>query len=141
MPLPANSISILTFNPAVAVIEDIVNGDETLIVTKNNHTFVVGQSVRIIIPPAMRATMTQPAYDYGMPEINGMLGNIISIDPAFPDQFFIDIDSTFFQAFTEPASQPQLAQAIPVGELNSQLNGAVKNILGPPFPLAGGNVP
>src|SRR6266403_3251450 len=102
-PLPANSISIPTFSPRVAIVVDILSIDsrETLIATESPHTFVIGQSVKIIIPPPARATMTNPAYDYGMPEINNMILTITDITSGGPDQFFVALDSRFFEPFTE----------------------------------------
>ncbi len=132
-PLPANSISIPTFSPRVAIVVDILSIDsrETLIATESPHTFVIGQSVKIIIPPPARATMTNPAYDYGMPEINNMILTITDITSGGPDQFFVALDSRFFEPFTEQFNATQLAQAVPVGELNSHLDGAWRNILRP----------
>jgi hypothetical protein len=136
---PKNSISIPTFIPRVAIIDDIVEGEITLIGTTVPITFIVGQSVKIVIPPPQLATMTAPAYDYGMPEINGMTGFIVMIDPNIPDQFFIDIDSRFFQPFNYQPNATQLAQAVPVGERTLQLFGAWRNALGPPSPFGGEN--
>lgn len=118
-----------TFNPASVVIMAITQAVQALITTTTNITFVVGQSVRIVIPPATRAILTTPAFDYGMHEINGLLGNILVINS--PTSFTIDIDTTLFQAFTFQPNATQLAQAVPVGEQNNQINGAWRNILNP----------
>lgn len=139
MSLPANSISIPTFIPRVGIIDDIIEGETTLIGTIGPHTFIVGQSVKIVIPSPQLATMTAPAYNYGMPEINGMIGFIVDINPNVPDSFFIDIDSRFFQPFNYQPNANQLAQAIPVGERTLQLFGAWRNALGPPSPFGGEN--
>ncbi|MGJ0429584.1 hypothetical protein [Methylobacter sp.] len=131
MPLPANSISIPTFSPRIGIITAITRANGATIQTSLPITFVVGQSVRIIIPPPARATMTSPAYNYGMPEINEMLATVVFVNPALPNFFRTDIDSRFFQPFTYQPNATQLAQAVPVGELNSHLDGAWRNILGP----------
>lgn len=144
MPLPANSISIHTFSPQVGIItliQPIGNTPFTLVATQAPHTFIVGQSVRFVIPPATQATSQAPAYNFGMPEINGLLGTILSIDTNNPYNFTVDIDTRFFQPFTLPMAYTQFAQAIPVGEKNSQLNGAWRNILGPQSPFGGENPP
>lgn len=129
MTLPANSISIPTFSPRVGIIIAITQAEQALVTILAPLTFVVGQSVRIVIPPAIRATPSAPGYDYGMHEINGMLANIIAIPTNVT--FQIDIDTRFFQPFTVPADFNQFAQAVPVGEQNSMLDGAWRNILPP----------
>ena len=96
MTLPANSISIPTFAPRVAIIVAITQAEFPFVTTSLPHTFITGQSVNIVIPPAMRATLAQPAYDYGMHEINGLLANIIFTSSVTPNIFGIDIDTRFF---------------------------------------------
>jgi hypothetical protein len=120
MPLPGSIIQNPTFNPALAVITGINRANGATVQTQAPHTFVVGQSVHIIVPPG-----------YGMPEINGMLANIVAINSLLPLLFLTDIDSTFFQVFEVPANPTQFAQAVPVGENTLQLNGAFMNVLPP----------
>ncbi len=140
MPLPANSISIPTFIPRIGIITAITQANGATIQCSMPITFIVGQSVRIIIPPPMRATMTAPAYDYGMPEIDGMLATVVFTSAVLPSVFRTDIDSRLFQPFIYQPNATQFAQAIPVGEKNSQLNGAWRNALGPRSPFGGENV-
>ncbi len=125
MPLPANSIS---------------RANGAVIQTLTPMQFIEGQSVKIIIPPAMLATMTFAAYDYGMPEISNMLGNVVFTNAALPNFFRTDIDSRFFQPFIYQPNAPQFAQAVPVGEKNNQLYGAWRNELGPRSPFGGENL-
>lgn len=140
MPLPANSISIPTFIPRVAIIVAITRANGATIQTLTPMKFIEGQSVKIIIPPPMLATITQDAYDYGMPEINGMLANVVFTSSVLPNFFRIDIDTRFFQPFINQPDAPQFAQAVPIGEKNSQLYGAWRNALGPRSPFGGENV-
>src|SRR5260370_40320133 len=105
MTLPANSISIPTFIPRIGIIIAISQAAQALVTCSAPITFVVGQSVRIVIPAQMSATLTAAAYDYGMHEINGLLGNILVI--TSPTTFIIDIDTRFFQAFTLPVDATQ----------------------------------
>lgn len=139
MPLPANSISIPTFIPRVGIIIAISQAEQAVVTCSVPVTFIVGQSVKFVIPPATSATMTAPAFNFGMPEINGLLGTILSIDPNNPANFVVDIDTRFFQPFTLPAQYTQFAQAVPVGEINSKINGAWRNNLGPLSPFGGEN--
>lgn len=88
-------------------IEAIAQGITTLITTTDDHDYVVGQTVRTVIPSF-----------YGMRELNGVLSYIISI-PS-PDQFVIDVDSTLFNAFIpDPSYGPTLPYVMPVGDVNS----------------------
>ncbi len=75
--------------------------------------------------------MNAPAYDYGMPEINGMSGTVIQLFPGSPNSFLIDIDTRQFQPFVSQPSATQYAQVVPTGEINSHLDGAWRNILPP----------
>lgn len=131
MPLPANSISIPTFSPLLAIIIAITRANGCTIQTTQPITFIVGQSVKIIIPPPVRATLTNTGYDYGMHEINGMIGNIVFINPLLPNFFRTDIDTTFFTPFVLPGNATQFAQAIPYAEENDHLDGAWRNALPP----------
>lgn len=137
MPLPGIAVLNPTFNPSLSAITAITSVFRSIsgswvafVATQSPHTFVTGQIIKIIVPP-----------DYGMEEINGAVVNVLGINAGFPLLFLIDLDIRSFQPFVVPAAPKQFAQAIPIGELNAQLNGAVMNVLGPPFPLAGENVP
>ncbi len=88
---------------------------------QNLNTFIEGESVRMLIPN-----------EYGMTQMNKLIGNIILTSNVFDSLFVVDIDSTSFDAFVIPADQTQLAQVIPVGENALQLTGATRNVL--PYP-------
>lgn len=132
MPLPGTISQTPTFNPATAIITGITRAIGATVQTSFPHTFVVGQSVRIVLPTSfvvVNGIRTQDTNNYGMPEINGLLGNIVFINPLLPTFFATDIDSSTFQPFVVPAAPTQFAQAVPVGENTYQLNGAVVNVL------------
>lgn len=137
MPLPGIAVLNPTFNPSLSAITaitpvvDPTRGNVTFIDTQSPHTFVTGQIIKILVPSKMRATMTSAAYDYGMPEINERIVTVIGINALFPNRFLIAVDSRQYQPFVLPAAPTQFAQAIPVGEVNSKLNGAERNVLRP----------
>ncbi len=120
MPLPGSIVQIPTFNPALAVITVISNSATAVVQTESPITFIVGQSVRLIIPK-----------EYGMQEANGLLVNIVATSVPLPNLFRIDLDTRFFSPFVVPANPKQFAQAVPVGERTLQLTGATRNVLGP----------
>ena len=137
MPLPGIAVLNPIFNPSLSAITAITSVFRSLsgswvafITTQSPHTFVTGQIIKMLVP-----------LDYGMQEINGAVVNVLGINASFPNMFLIDLDIRSYQPFVVPAAPKQFAQAIPIGEQNLQLNGAERNILGPPFPLAGSNVP
>lgn len=106
------------FNPALAAVISIDRSTNALIETSFAHTFVVGESVRFIIPD-----------ESGMVQMNGVVGNIITASALLPTFFTTDIDTTLFDEFIVPANPLQCAQAIPVGENALQLSGAFRNVL------------
>lgn len=74
------------------------------------HNFVAGQSVRFAIPE-----------EWGMVEMDGLIGNITSVTTGATNTITVDIDSTAFTAFTFPTSAEAGAGAsaaivVPVGE-------------------------
>ncbi len=109
------------FVPALATIIAISRDSEPRVKTQLPHTFLEGESVRILVPA-----------EYGMRQINNKVVNISIVNDQFPDLFFIDIDSTAFDAFIVPVNPTQSAQAIPVGENALMLTGATRNVL--PYP-------
>ena len=91
--------------PSVFDISAINLGQFTTITTSVNHNYVVGQLVKLLIPPS-----------YGSFQLNGMLGYVNSI-PA-PNQVVTSINSTLSNAFViGPTTTP--AQIIAVGDINS----------------------
>lgn len=112
------------FEPSMKIILDITNSFPATVttsvdgVTPANHNYQTGLIVRLIIPPG-----------FGMTEANQLTGTIRVISP---DQFNIDIDTTYFSEFDMPTRWPQIqqqAQVVPVGEVNSILTQATMNVL------------
>lgn len=113
------------FVPSSSVLLAIFKGYPTIVVTYTPYNFVNGTIVRLTISP-----------DCGMPQINQQTGPITVVDAT---TFTIPINSTLYDDFvipenpadpghTFPQQQP-CSFVVPIGELNAQLNMAVKNIL------------
>lgn len=107
------------FQPAMRIITAITNANPAQVTTSFAHNYLTGEKVRIIVPPAD-----------GMEQINGLVGTItVNGDTTF----LIDIDTTGFDVFVIPSSPlPQVdtcAMVIPIGEVNSMLRAATKNVL------------
>lgn len=114
-----------SFQPAMRVITAITNATMAEVTTMYDHQYSDGLIVRIDVPNAD-----------GMFQINQQTGLIVVTSP---NTFLISIDTTFYDAFVIPedVNNPGLpppgvqvcAFAVPVGESNSQLSQATRNIL------------
>lgn len=106
------------FLPAMRVITNITNDFPAVVTTSFDHNYISGLIIGLFIPDG-----------FGMLQANGLFGPITVLSPT---TFSIKIDTRNFDTFVIPGSFPydqQSAQCTPVGEINSQLSGAVKNIL------------
>lgn len=100
--------------PRVFYIEAIVTGTNTLITTTLPHNYVIGQTIRLVIPPT-----------YGARSLNEQQGQVISI-PA-PNQVLTTINSLGTEPFIPtPAYGPTPPQIIPIGDIN---NGGINTVV------------
>lgn len=108
-----------TYKPSMRVISAITNANPAAVTTTFDHGYISGTICRLIIPKG-----------YGILEANELFGEITVTGT---DTFTIDIDTSTFGTYTTPASFPdsyQYAQVVPIGEINSTLAAAVRNVLG-----------
>lgn len=108
------------FRPAMRAISSITRSNPVVITTTIDHGYITGTIVRIDIP-----------LHFGMEQINQQFG---PITVTGDDTFTIPIDSTNYTPFVIPVEFPysyQQAQAVPIGEDNSILTAAVRNVLTP----------
>jgi len=111
------------YKPRNFVISAISLGLTTTVTTTLNMNYVIGQEVRLIIPPL-----------FGTRQLNGKTGFVISI-PS-PNQVVINTSSIGFDAFKTYVTGSQ-AQILPVGDIN---NGYIKpNGQGKIFPTIPGS--
>lgn len=106
------------YQPAMRVISSITNAYPAVVTTTINHQYRTGLVVRLLIPAG-----------FGMVQANQLFGAIVVTGDT---TFSIDIDTTFFDAFSIPGTFPldfQHAQAVPIGEVNELLLGATQNVL------------
>jgi hypothetical protein len=98
------------YQPRVYYISAIAIGVTTTITTSVNHDYVIGQTIRLIIPPT-----------YGSTQLNEQQGNVFAI-PA-PNQVVTTINSMgsdpFIASPTYGATKPQI---LPIGDIK---NGAI----------------
>lgn len=111
---PENNPPIMPdfYLPRVFYIKAIATGATTTITTTLPHNYVIGQTIRLLIP-----------FTYGSRGLNEQQGEVISI-PA-PDQVVTSIYSQGIDPFIpSPSYGPTPPQIIPVGDIN---NGGINN--------------
>lgn len=119
-PIPAYSnvpIEPQFYQPRVFIISAIALGTTTTITTTQSMDYVVGQLVRLIIPP-----------EFGTRQLNGRQGYVISI--LSPTSVVVDIDSQNMNAFIN-ASASTKPQILGIGDINTGIqntNGRTQNI-------------
>lgn len=109
-----------TFQPALRLVTGITNGVTPTVTTSFDHNYEAGLIVRINVPA-----------EYGMIQINGLTGQILTTPTT--DTFTINIDTTAFDAFVNLGAIAwyvnDTATVVPVGEINSDLAQATRNVL------------
>jgi hypothetical protein len=98
------------FYPKSRLITAITLATSAVITMSVTHGYTVGQQVRIIVPS-----------EFGMTQINGLLGTITAVTSGSTNTITVDIDSSGFTAFAYPtsaiaASGVSFPQVVPVGE-------------------------
>lgn len=120
-PIPAYSnvpIEPQFYQPSRFVISQIILGINTIVTTSINHNYVIGQLVRLIIPP-----------NAGCRNLNESQGYVLSI-PS-PTQVLLSINSTDTDPFIVPSASSTQAQTLAIGEINSgqtNSNGTVNQV-------------
>lgn len=94
------------YQPKRFVIEDIDLGQTTLVTTTIDHDYVIGQEVRLIIPPS-----------FGCRQLNEQVGLVLTI-PA-DDQVELDINSSVNVDPYIASSATTKAQILAIGDINT----------------------
>ena len=109
-----------TFQQAMRLVTDVTNAIEPTVTTSFGHDYAVGLIVRIAVPS-----------EFGMIQLHNKVGTILEVPTT--DTFVIDIDTSNFDAFIDPVPEPwylnDYAVVTPVGEINSSLAQATRNVL------------
>jgi hypothetical protein len=94
------------YQPSRFVISNVTLGTTTIVTTTVNHNYVVGQLVRLLIPP-----------QYGCFQLNEKTGYVIRIPAANQVEVIID-SSTNVNSYIA-ATAPNSPEIIAVGDINS----------------------
>lgn len=115
VPLYANvPIQPQFYQPRRFIIEDIDLGQTTTVTTTQDHDYVIGQQVRLLIPSS-----------FGTYQLNEQTAFVIDI-PAL-DQVVLDISSVGMDAFVL-SNATTVAQILGIGDVNSgQINTNGRN--------------
>lgn len=108
--------------PAFLVISGITNAIKPQVTVTTANTYVIGQVVRFSVP-----------FDYGMFQINGLSGAILSVNNTNLI-FTVDVNTSNFDIFTAPSGLAQPATLSPSGVRN------IYNFVQSPFHSLNGNV-
>lgn len=105
------------FAPAMRQITAITNAFPAQVTTSFAHGYISGTIVRLYVPSS-----------YGMYQVNKLYA---PIGVNSPTTFYIFLNTIPFSPFVVPNPSLQIAQVVPIGEINSMLTAAVQNILPP----------
>lgn len=101
----AFSLPFFMYQPVIAYPESITNAENAFVTTTDDHTFVVGQSVKFIIPISCQ-----------MIQLNGKIGTILDVSD---DTFTVDINTIGFNTFVPSEEEDyEIAQILPIGDVN-----------------------
>lgn len=106
------------YYPTKRLITKVTTGTTTTIVFSVTHGYVAGMKLQFLVP-----------VEYGMTQLNGLVGKILSVNTA-TNAVTVDIDSSAFTAFSFPTALAypfNFAQASPVGEIPTIVSGATQN--------------
>jgi hypothetical protein len=107
------------FQPAMRIISAITNANPVSITTTFAHQYLDGYIVRLKIP-----------LGYGMQLLNDAYTPITVTSPT---TFTMDINTTTFEPFVVPPLNPGHnytgAQVVPIGNVNSSIYLATRNVL------------
>lgn len=105
------------YQPAMRLVTAITKSHQAAVTTSFAHDYLTGLIVRLYVPQW-----------YGMVQMDQQWG---AITVTGTTTFTIDIDSTDFDAFSAPGAlwyANARALVVPVGEVNSSLIQAVRNV-------------
>lgn len=102
------------YQPAMRTVTNITNAEIPTVTTSFAHNYYDTDIVRFFLP-----------LGFGMSQIHNKVSRIMVTSDT---EFTIDIDTSGFDTFVDPANG-QYAQVLPIGEENSTVRGATKNTL------------
>ena len=118
--MPGFAIANPTYQPAMRLVSDITIGNNPTITTTIDHEYLVGLIVRLYVPAL-----------FGMIQVDQVTGSITSVPTS--SSFILSIDTSGFDTFVVPDPEPwylnKYALVVPIGEDNSFLTQAVRNVL------------
>jgi len=112
------------YQPAMRLVTAVTQAHPAVVTCSFDHDYISGTIVRMYVPKVGGTSI------YGMDEMDKLVGTITVLTD---DTFSINIDSTAFGAFVVPgvlaAHTNVYPHVIPIGEINSILTAATRNVL------------
>ena len=94
------------YKPRRFEIEDITLGQTTIVETTEDHDYVIGQQIRLIIPPS-----------YGCIQLNEVTGYVIEVISQV--EVLVDIDSSVnVDPYIQSSNTTVVAQILAIGDIN-----------------------
>lgn len=103
------------YQPSRFEISNITKGRTTVVTTSDANNYVVGQQVRLTVP-----------LEYGMYQINGQQGMVISIPAS--DEVEILIDSLQYDDYVA-ATSTNVPQILAIGDFNSGIISSTGRVI------------
>lgn len=95
------------FKPRRFVISNVTFGQTTIVTTARDHDYVIGQEIRLIIPPS-----------FGCRQLNDLRGFVLSIPST--NQVEVTIDSSVnVDAYIASTDSTESAQIVAIGDVNT----------------------
>ena len=104
------------YEPSMFFIDDVTLGQTTIVTTTEDNNYVIGQLVRLLIPPT-----------FGCVQLNELTGIVISLPAS--DEVEIDIDSSQNVDEFTSSSSPTQPQILAVGDYNSGIISSTGRII------------
>ena len=110
------NINAQFYQPSLFIISAVTLGVTTTVTTTQNNNYVIGQEVRLIIPPT-----------FGCRQLNGQTGIVLSVPSS--NQVEINIDSSKNVDPYQSSTATTQAQIIAVGDINTGLISSTGRVL------------
>lgn len=120
-----------SYTPFSCTITAITQDVQALVTTDVTHNFIIGNTIRFYIPP-----------EYKMTQLDQLKALVVQVTS---DTLTVNIDTRNFTAFSVPSPAAEIAQVVPVGDINTGFSSTGNNVVITPnftgFGATGNTVP
>lgn len=105
--------------PQRFVISGVTRGEMTTVTTALDHNYVIGQEIRILIPPS-----------FGIRQLNEKKGYVVSIPSD--NQVILNIDSNYMDAFISSSATTK-PEILAIGDVNNGYISSTGRVIPRPY--------